>query len=208
MSKPHFELEDLFVAPHVYGVDEAGRGPLAGPVFAAAVYIPQEKRSHPVWSDVRDSKKLSEVKREALFSAIQSQCIFGIGQASAEEIDSLNILQATFLAMRRSVELCSLKPDMILIDGNRSPKDWPWASRTIVKGDSISVSIAAASILAKVSRDRYMKQIALEYPQYGWDHNAGYGTAQHMSALSQFGVTEHHRTSFSPVANLIVKKAG
>jgi len=208
MSKPHFELEDLFVSPHVYGVDEAGRGPLAGPVFAAAVYIPQEKREHPVWSDVRDSKKLSEVKRELLFSVIQSQSIFGIGQASAEEVDELNILQATFLAMRRAIELCSLKPDMILIDGNRSPKDWPWASRTIVKGDSISVSIAAASILAKVSRDRHMKEIALEYPQYGWDHNSGYGTAEHMTALAQYGVTEHHRTSFSPVANLIVKKAG
>lgn len=110
--------------------------------------------------------------------------------------------------MRRAIELCSLKPDMILIDGNRSPKDWPWASRTIVKGDSISVSIAAASILAKVSRDRHMKEIALEYPQYGWDHNAGYGTAEHMTALTRYGVTEHHRTSFSPVANLIVKKAG
>ena len=208
MVSPNFDLENLYVSPHVLGVDEVGRGPLAGPVVAAAVYVPHEKRGHPVWREVRDSKKLSETKREILFSVIQSQCIFGIGEASPQEIDEINILQATFLAMRRAIESCNISPDMILIDGNRSPKDWPWASRTIIKGDNLSISIAAASILAKVTRDRLMKNMAQEFPAYGWESNAEYGTPAHLEALARCGPTTHHRVSFSPVSEAIKKKAG
>lgn len=208
MKKPTFELEDLYVHPYVFGVDEAGRGPLAGPVVAACVYIPQQNRNHPVWKDVNDSKILTETRREILFSVIQSQCISGIGSASVEDIDSINILQASFLAMRRALESCEPAPDMVLIDGNRAPKDWPWASRPIIKGDSKSVSIAAASILAKVTRDRIMKDLAQEFPAYDWDKNAGYGTPAHLEAIYRSGISPHHRKSFAPVKNLEIRKVG
>ncbi|HNQ91782.1 MAG TPA: ribonuclease HII [Alphaproteobacteria bacterium] len=202
-NRPTFEIENSCGHPIVYGVDEVGRGPLAGPVVAAAVYIPHEKRNHPVWKEVRDSKQISEVKREILFPIIQSQSVFGMGMANVEEIDEINILQATFLAMRRAIESCAECPDMLLIDGNRSPKNWPWDARTVVKGDSVSVSIAAASILAKVTRDKMMAELAAEFPAYGWADNAGYGTPAHLDALNRFGATPHHRKSFAPVKNLL-----
>lgn len=196
----------------VIGVDEVGRGPLAGPVVAAAVYIPDKNRTHPVWRDVRDSKKLSDIRRDVLFPIIQGQCLFGIAGASVEEIDRLNILQATFLAMRRAVEQIQekqhesqdeIKNPFILIDGNRIPQNWPWNCSALVKGDSKSVSIAAASILAKVTRDRMMAALGEDYPIYGWQKNAGYGTPEHLSALQTYGISNHHRRSFAPVRNLI-----
>lgn len=186
----------------VIGVDEVGRGPLAGPVVAAAVYIPLEKRRHPVWKEVNDSKKLSAVKRDVLFSIIQGQCHFGIAEASVEEIDEFNILQATFIAMRRAIQKIECDKPFILIDGKHIPKkDWHWESQAVVKGDSKSVSIAAASILAKVTRDRMMTEFSQQYPAYGWHTNAGYGTPEHLSALQMHGTTHHHRQSFAPVRN-------
>jgi len=192
----------------VIGVDEVGRGPLAGPVVAAAVYIPPENRGHPVWSEVQDSKKISAVRRDILFSVIQGQCRFGIAEASVEEIDELNILQATFLAMRRAIEQIEFDDAFILIDGNRLPKNWPWDARAVVKGDSKSVSIAAASILAKVTRDRMMHELGQKYPAYGWQNNAGYGTPEHLNALETHGVNDHHRQSFAPIKFMIERKAG
>jgi ribonuclease HII len=207
--RPNFSFEDKYKDAIVCGVDEVGRGPLAGPVVAAAVYIPQEKRGHPVWRDVRDSKQLSAVRRDILSAVIEQQSIWAVGEASIEEIDTLNILNATFLAMRRAIEKLPVANPVLLVDGNRLPKgNWPWRSETIVKGDSKSVSIAAASILAKVSRDRQMALLAAEFPAYGWNENAGYGTPAHMAALADFGATPHHRASFAPVRNVIIKKAG
>lgn len=191
----------------VIGVDEVGRGPLAGPVVAAAVYIPPANYGHPVWGDVQDSKKLSAIRREILFSVIKGQCLYGIAEASVAEIDDINILQATFLAMKRAIDSLlhsapSLTKPYILIDGNRLPKNWTWDSRAIVKGDSTSVSIAAASILAKVTRDQLMTTLAKSHPHYGWDNNAGYGTPEHLAALETHGITPHHRQSFAPVKSL------
>lgn len=197
-SAPDFSFEDMQDGP-VIGLDEVGRGPLAGPVMAAAVYIPLENRNHAVWDSVRDSKKLSQIKRETLFPLIQNQCLYAVAVASVEEIDTLNILQATFLAMRRAVEMLPITPAHLLIDGNRTPKNWQWTSRAIVKGDSKSVSIAAASILAKVTRDKLMTELAKDYPHYGWDRNAGYGAPVHLAALDIHGITPHHRMSFAPV---------
>ena len=176
----------------VCGVDEAGRGPLAGPVCAAAVILP----AGLVIEGVNDSKKLSEKKREELFPVICEKALaYGIGWADEREIDEINILQATYRAMKRAVESLPLTADYALIDGNRMP---PLASpgTTIVKGDALSMSIAAASILAKVSRDRVMVQFSREYPQYGFEQHKGYGTAAHVQALREYGPCPLHRQSF------------
>ena len=176
----------------VCGVDEAGRGPLAGPVCAAAVILP----AGLVIEGVNDSKKLSEKKREELFPVICEKAFaYGIGWADEREIDEINILQATYRAMQRAVESLPYKADYALIDGNRMP---PLAipGTTIVKGDALSMSIAAASILAKVSRDRVMVQMAREYPQYGFEQHKGYGTAAHVQALREYGPCPLHRQSF------------
>lgn len=176
----------------VCGVDEAGRGPLAGPVYAAAVILP---RAHVV-EGVDDSKKLSEKKREALFDKIIDECVcYSIGTASEQEIDEINILNATFLAMRRAVAGLTVRPDCALIDGNRAPH-LDIAERTIVKGDAKSASIAAASILAKVSRDRYMLKMAEKYPQYQFEKHKGYGTKLHYEMLQEYGVSPIHRKTF------------
>lgn len=177
---------------NVCGVDEAGRGPLAGPVYAAAVILPQDCKIE----GLNDSKKLSEKKRELLFDIIKEKAVaYGIASASAKEIDSLNILAATFLAMQRAVAALPVPAQAALIDGNRLPPlDIP--AITIVKGDSKSPSIAAASILAKVSRDRYMYELDKEYPQYQYNKHKGYGTKLHYEMLGQYGVSEHHRLSF------------
>lgn len=204
-SAPDFSFEDEYDAP-VIGLDEVGRGPLAGPVMAAAVYIPLKNRDHAVWGSVCDSKQISTLKRETLFPFIQSQCIYAVAAASVEEIDALNILQATFLAMRRAVEMLPITPAHLLIDGNRTPKNWPWTSRAIVKGDTKSVSIAAASILAKVTRDRLMTELSKDYPHYAWDKNAGYGAPTHLAALDSHGITPHHRMSFAPVRKKITQQ--
>ncbi len=176
----------------VCGVDEAGRGPLAGPVFAAAVILPQGL----VIEGIDDSKKLSEKNREALYIEIKSLALaFNVAFATEKEIDEVNILNATFLAMKRAVEGLSLRPDLVLIDGNREPAlDLP--TKTIVKGDSLSVSIAAASVLAKVERDRLMKKLSEKYPSYGFEKHKGYGTKLHLEVIKRYGPAEIHRKSF------------
>lgn len=176
----------------VCGVDEAGRGPLAGPVYAAAVILP---KGHII-EGVNDSKKLTEKKREALFDKVKDEALaYSIGTASPQEIDEINILQATFLAMKRAVEGLIIKPEYAMIDGNKKPNlDIPM--ETIVKGDGKSASIAAASILAKVARDRYMVEMAEKYPQYQFEKHKGYGTKLHYEMLDKFGPSEIHRQSF------------
>lgn len=176
----------------VCGIDEAGRGPLAGPVYAAAVILPIGLEIE----GLNDSKKLSEKKREALFDIICEKAVaYSIGIATEKEIDEINILNATFLAMNRAVEGLSLKPDYALVDGNRHP-GLSIPDETIVKGDGKSMSVAAASIIAKVSRDRFMLKIAEEYPEYCFEKHKGYGTALHYEMIEKFGVSPVHRKSF------------
>jgi ribonuclease HII len=183
----------------IAGIDEAGRGPLAGPVSAAAVILPEGFHLH----GLNDSKKLSAAKRETLFDAIthSPDIEWSVATASVEEIDTLNILRATHLAMRRAAECLASRPDHCLIDG-LPVRDFPFPYRAVVKGDSLSLSIAAASILAKVSRDRIMRKIDSEFPHYGFSKHQGYGTLQHMEALRIHGPCRHHRRSFQPVAQL------
>lgn len=183
----------------VAGVDEAGRGPLAGPVVAAAVILDDQR---PI-AGLADSKKLSPARREALFDEIRAHALcFSIAEASVEEIDRLNILQATLLAMRRAVQGLRLKPVMVLVDGNRLPVlDVP--AEAIVKGDARVQAISAASILAKVHRDRWCAQLHERYPQYGFAGHKGYGTAAHMAALRTHGACPEHRRTFAPVAQLL-----
>ena len=192
----------------IFGIDEAGRGPWCGPVVAACVCFPNFKIDPELARQINDSKQLSAAKREKLFPLIiNSGAYVGIGQASAEEIDQMNILQATFLAMHRALENAAqkgYKADFALIDGNRLPQ-WEIPCQCLIKGDSLSLSIAAASIVAKVTRDHIMQELAKEYPQYGWERNAGYGTADHIAALKQYGVTPHHRKTYKPVAALLAK---
>lgn len=179
--------------PVLCGIDEAGRGPLAGPVFAAAVILPDGL----VIDGLDDSKKISEKKREALFDVICREAIaFGIASASVEEIEQHNILQANYMAMRRAVAALSIAPDMILVDGNGLPPGMPAPTRTLVKGDALSASIAAASILAKVSRDRLMLELDAQYPQYQFSKHKGYGTALHYAMLREHGLSPVHRRSF------------
>ena len=176
----------------ICGVDEAGRGPLAGPVCAAAVILPP----HIEIPGLNDSKKLSDKKRRELYPIIKEQAVaYGIGLASHEEIDEINILQATYLAMERAIAQLSVKPDMALIDGNRA-KDFGLPVQTVIKGDSLSASIAAASVLAKVTRDDLMLQAAGEYPQYAFEVHKGYGTKAHYEALTAHGPSPIHRMSF------------
>jgi ribonuclease HII len=176
----------------VCGVDEAGRGPLAGPVCAAAVILPAELEI----PGLDDSKKLSDKRRRELFPVIQEKAVaYGIGFASHEEIDEINILQATYLAMERAIAQLQVKPEFALIDGNRA-KDFGLPVKTVVKGDSLSASIAAASVLAKVSRDVLMEEAAQEYPGYGFEIHKGYGTKAHYEALTKLGASPIHRMSF------------
>lgn len=176
----------------ICGVDEAGRGPLAGPVFAAAVILPEGF----ALEGVNDSKKLTEKKREQLFESLIHQVSYGIGLATEGEIDRLNILNATYLAMQRAIRDLPGETDYILIDGNRAPKDLPAPCETVVKGDGKVAAIAAASILAKVSRDRFMKQVHERFPQYGFDQHKGYGTKAHYEALKEHGISKVHRKTF------------
>ena len=180
----------------VCGVDEAGRGPWAGPVTAAAIVLPAGFDL-----GVDDSKKLTEKTRERLFDDLL-RLPHGIGFASVEEIDEMNILQATFLAMRRAVEAMSVTPAYILVDGNRLPA-WDYPSQAIIGGDGVSPSIAAASILAKVARDRLMRQLHEAFPQYGWASNKGYGAKAHSEGLAQHGVSPHHRKSYAPIRKIL-----
>ncbi len=176
----------------VCGIDEAGRGPLAGPVFAAAVILP-ENYTHEI---LNDSKKLSEKKRDLVYEDIIRDAVsWSVGIATEKEIDDINILNATFLAMKRAVEGLSLRPDLAYVDGNREPKTGV-REITIVKGDSKCMSVAAASIIAKVSRDRFMFEIDKKYPQYQFSKHKGYGTKLHYEMLEQFGISEVHRKTF------------
>lgn len=178
--------------PLVCGIDEAGRGPLLGPVYAAAVILPLDCDI----PGLNDSKKLSEKKREALFDVIVEKAVaYGVGFATAEEIDRINILQATFLAMQRAYEAMGCKADWALVDGNRMPP-LPISGETVVKGDAQCASVAAASILAKVSRDRVLRELDLQYPQYGFAKHKGYGTKAHYEAIRQYGVLPEHRKTF------------
>lgn len=185
----------------VCGVDEVGRGPLAGPVMAAAVILDPNN----IPSGLNDSKKLSAKKREILYPLIMNSAHVGIGEASVEEIDSINILQASLLAMRRAVENLGVKPDHALVDGNKLPCLICPAS-AIIKGDSISLSIAAASIIAKINRDFLMTKMAENHPQYGWEKNAGYGTRHHMEALRLVGPCDFHRKTFAPIRELMTQQ--
>lgn len=176
----------------VCGVDEAGRGPLAGPVYAAAVILPDGLEE----MGINDSKKMTEKKREALYDIIiENATAYGIGFATEKEIDEINILNATFLAMRRAVEAMGVKPDLVLVDGNRKPNTG-YEEMTLVKGDAKSISISAASILAKVSRDRYMKELAERHPEYKFEQHKGYGTKLHYEMIQQYGILPDHRRSF------------
>lgn len=176
----------------ICGVDEAGRGPLAGPVYAAAVILP----SDCVIEGLNDSKKLTEKKREKLFDEIKEKALaYGIARADEKEIDEINILNATFLAMKRAIDSLSVKPDLALIDGNQKPHT-DIEEVTVVKGDAKSMSIAAASVLAKVSRDRFMLEMAEKYPQYEFARHKGYGTKLHYEKIAQYGVCDIHRRTF------------
>ncbi|MFT7523909.1 MAG: ribonuclease HII [Candidatus Paceibacteria bacterium] len=186
----------------IAGVDEVGRGPLSGPVMAAAVILDP----HNIPPGLADSKKLTAKRREVLFELIIASSEFCVAQASVQEIDQINILQASLLAMRRALGGLPRQPAHALIDGNRLPPDLPYPAQAIVKGDDRSLSIAAASIVAKVTRDRMMTALASEFPGYGWENNAGYGTKQHLEGLSRLGATPHHRVSFKPVHNILYQQ--
>ena len=197
---PDFSFEKA-IEGTVCGIDEVGRGPLAGPVVAAAVVLP--RKLHPMLKRyLNDSKLVPPARREELFLILQDCAQIGVGRAEVAEIDEINILQATFLAMRRAFD--GISAGHALVDGNRKPA-LPCPVTCIVKGDSRSFSIAAASIIAKVTRDREMAMLAETHSGYGWERNAGYGTAEHLAALRRLGVTPHHRRSFAPVAALLVE---
>ena len=185
----------------IAGIDEVGRGPLAGPVVAAVAVIDRSVAKRKLLRLIDDSKKLVREDRETAYEAmIASGCIrFAVGEASVEEIDTINILQATFLAMRRALQGMAALPDIVLIDGNQVPPALGCKAETIVGGDARSYSIAAASIFAKVTRDRYMCRLAESFPGYGWERNVGYRSPDHLAALKQLGPTPHHRRSFAPV---------
>ena len=197
---PSFRFE-LRCEGRVAGIDEAGRGPLAGPVYAAAAVIDRERAARKLLRMIDDSKKLSHEQREEAYEAMIASGVvqFAVAEASVEEIDRINILQATFLAMRRALLAMAEQPDLVLIDGNRVPPELGCRAETIVGGDARSYSIAAASIIAKVTRDRYMRGLAAAFPGYGWETNVGYRSPDHLAALNRLGPTAHHRRSFAPV---------
>ncbi len=202
---PDFSFETAALdrgAARVAGVDEVGRGPLAGPVTAAAVVLDPDN----IPPGLDDSKKLTQRRREALFDAILASAAVGVAHASVEEIDTHNILRASHIAMLRAVAALDPAPDHLLIDGNMIPTGCPVSAVAIVKGDSRSLSISAASIVAKVTRDRIMVGLAQQHPGYGWETNVGYPSKSHISALQSLGVTPHHRRSFKPVHNILYQE--
>lgn len=198
---PDFSIELSLPGP-VAGVDEVGRGPLAGPVVAAAVILTAAKLAPAVLGRIDDSKKLTPRTREELFGNLRAAALIGIGAASVREIDSLNIHHAGLLAMQRALLVLGPKPRYAIVDGKFAPPA-RCPVRSVVGGDGISLSIAAASIIAKVVRDRLMARLAAHYPGYGFEHNAGYGTREHFRALERLGPTPHHRRSFAPVLNIL-----
>ncbi len=205
MSVPTDELEQALISRghiRIAGVDEVGRGPLAGPVVAAAVVL----NLNVVPDGLNDSKKLTAKRRAKLEDLIRETADVAIAEASVEEIDELNILRASHLAMERAVAALNPAPDYLLIDGNMIPKHLKQPSQVVIKGDARSVSIAAASIVAKNWRDRLMVDLAQQHPGYGWETNAGYPSKQHREALQNLGVTPHHRRSFKPVHNILYQE--
>lgn len=198
---PHYIYESRWlktVEGPIAGVDEAGRGPLAGPVVAAAVILDRKR----IPKGLNDSKQMTEQAREEAYLRIMEACIVGVGEASVDEIDLVNIRQATHLAMARAVRALSVAANFALVDGNDAPA-LPCRCETLVEGDAKSVSIAAASIIAKVTRDRTMRALHEQFPGYGWGSNKGYGTQQHLVALNQLGPCVHHRRSFAPVYQIL-----
>ncbi|MFP3384614.1 ribonuclease HII [Tritonibacter sp. SIMBA_163] len=205
MDYPDFSLEEAALNRgylRIAGVDEVGRGPLAGPVTAAAVVL----NLADIPAGLNDSKKLSAKKRVAVESEIQARADWAVAHASIEEIDNHNILRASHLAMERAVAALDPLPDYLLIDGNLIPRGLSISAEAVVKGDGRSVSIAAASILAKEARDRVMVDLAQQFPGYGWEKNAGYPSKQHRDALVKLGVTPHHRRSFKPVHKILYQE--
>ncbi len=207
-SRPDFSFEEQ-ANGLVCGLDEVGRAPVAGPVVAACVFIAVEKRFEKIWTEVNDSKMIPAKKREMLAEEIKNHSVWAIAESSVEEVETLNIVQASFLAMRRAYQECLEKGPRLrgesskvtaLIDGHIVPV-FPCPARAIVKGDTKSVSIAAASIIAKVYRDALMANLGEDCPHYGWHHNAGYPTKKHLDAIDTHGLTSHHRKTFSPVRN-------
>lgn len=201
-NRPSFTIEKKYDGP-IAGIDEAGCGAWAGPVISSAVILPERPSQH-VLGLLDDSKKLSALQREKIYKLLYDipNISIGIGQSSAEEIDNLNIRQATLLAMTRAIESLDQEPRTIIIDGTSAPRcEYP--CHTYIKGDQRSYSIAAASIIAKVTRDRLMKKISQEYPQFGWERNAGYGTKTHRDALKEYSPTIWHRKSYKPIAELL-----
>jgi len=205
MKKPNFELEQAALsrgAFRIAGVDEVGRGPLCGPVTAAAVILNPDD----IPEGLNDSKKMTAKKRDALYDEILAKADCCIAHATVQEIDEINILRASHLAMTRAIAGLTKAPDHILIDGNMIPRGLTTSAEAVVKGDGRSLSIAAASIIAKVARDRIMGDLAIDFPGYGWEKNAGYGTKQHLEALRALGVTPHHRRSFKPIHNILYQE--
>ncbi len=202
MSGPDYSFETSALASGAHcvaGVDEVGRGPLAGPVTAAAVILDPDN----IPEGLNDSKKLTATRRQVLHDALLACAEVSVAHASVEEIDALNILRASHLAMERAVAGLARTPDMALIDGNMIPKGLSIPARAIIKGDAISLSISAASIVAKITRDRIMWDLAQQFPGYGWETNVGYPSKSHKEALQNLGVTPHHRRSFRPVHNIL-----
>lgn len=183
----------------IAGVDEVGRGPLAGPVIAAAVIWPDALAAHEFFARIKDSKKLTAKQRDSIVGFIQAESIWALGSSSVAEIDSMNILQASLKAMERAVAGLANTPTHLLLDGNQKIRSLPTPQTCVVGGDDKSLSIAAAAIIAKVTRDALMAELDMQYPGYGWASNAGYGSAAHMAALAELGPTIHHRASFAPV---------
>ena len=197
---PHWKLERS-VEGIVIGVDEAGCAPLAGPVVAAAVVL-DRKIPRRLARRIDDSKKLPAEEREEIFARLPDHAQIGVGHASVDEIEQINILRAAQLAMRRAVDSLGVTPALIIVDGNRLP-GFSFPTRCVVGGDGISLSIAAASIVAKVTRDREMKSLAESFPGYGWEHNVGYPTPEHRAAIQRLGLTPHHRRTFRAVYEVI-----
>ncbi|WP_050931073.1 ribonuclease HII [Aestuariivita boseongensis] len=205
MSAPDFQIEhELMALGHlrIAGVDEVGRGPLAGPVTAAAVILDPDD----IPQGLNDSKKLTAKARTRLAAEIDAKAHVCVAHASVAEIDQLNILRASHLAMERAVAGLPVQPDFLLIDGNMIPRGLALPARAVVKGDTRSLSISAASIMAKICRDQIMVDLAQQHPGYGWDANAGYPTKSHKEALQNLGVTPHHRRSFKPVHNILYQE--
>ena len=194
-----YQLKPRYLVKILAGVDEVGRGSLIGPVYAAAVILNKSINKKLL----KDSKSLSKKKREELYSYIKKNSIWAIGQSSVKEIEKLNILNASLLAMKRAILKLTKKPSLVLIDGNRLPDLKNYKLEYVIRGDQKIPSISAASIIAKVSRDRFITTLSKQFNNYGWDTNSGYGTKEHLRAIKKFGITKYHRKTFSPVCDLL-----